>query len=507
MKTKSEQLAKSREEIKEYQPSFIKSEVNLTILPLFALSRQGRAQKEAKYKIRRGEQEALLRITTNSKYGFPTALDYKVFKAVEYIITQNRLPIENPVKFSIYQICKLLGVKDANVKHIKDSLRRIKATLIETNAFFLKDKKKYTEKAFSVYDEVIFKNELLPDGDIADSCHLWLNQNYLNSLNVFYVKPLDFKYFITLDSDIARRLYDILTIKFYGLKDKSDFIKIEYNNLCQLLPITPQKELWIAKKNLQPAHEELISTKFLANVSWNETGSKWMLFYYPGQRAEMENKAIKKYYKLPIELPLIEPIDNANSKELKVNSSEPNDKYKFIQPLIQRGFNNAESFLKKTSRTSEEIELIIKDFDRRKQEIEKPAAWFNTMLTQEYYSRPVDLFTDSDLEQKQKENKKFEIKKQIKELEDKLKTIGKILSDSENNQITHFAYIECIRQGFSTAYSDVNKIPITDYLKENNPEILDIVKRKLPTYILEYKEQGREVENKIFELQKRLESF
>jgi len=69
---------------------------------------------------------------------------------------------------------------------------------------------------------------------------------YLESLNAFYVKKIDYKYYQNLKSDIARRLYEILDIKFYGLKKHC--VSIDYEKLCALLPITQQKYISLAQQ-------------------------------------------------------------------------------------------------------------------------------------------------------------------------------------------------------------------------------------------------------------------
>jgi FtsZ-interacting cell division protein YlmF len=426
-------------DLENYYPMFIKSEINLSTLPLFGLSKKDRSKKN--YEIRMKSKnglESILRISVNTDYGFPTPLDYKVFKAIEYIISQLKLPIQNPIKFSVYQICKILGMKslsNANYLHIKESIERMSQTGIKIkNAFYVKDKKNWIDTIFNIYDRVVFKGETLPNGEIADTCYLWLNDSYLQSLNTFYVKPLDFRYFSDLNSDIARRLYDIISPKFYGLeKNKGDCVKFYYKNLCQLLPITPQKKLYIAKGVLKPAHDELLETKFFSQVIWNTDKGKWVISYYPGERVEYERNAYKNHkYLSPT--PSREAGDQGrkgdgekqetrNKKQETSNQlsviGENNEKLNFAIEFERRGLKNANEILKRAPRTLEELEIILKDFDKRKNTIENKAGWLNRVLTMKVYTRPNGILTKSEEREKRRKGEKEKEEKKKQEEENK----------------------------------------------------------------------------------------
>ena len=273
----------------------IKSEVNLLKFPIFALSRQG-AKKPSKIEygdsITRGDEriDFFWRVSANVQYGFPGTFDKKVFKAIEQIINQNgwsdTKPIQNPVVFSIYQICKIIKIKDSgkNIKAIKESFKRLVLTGIESQgAFYQKGKKQSLyENTFHLFESIIFRDEKLSDGTTADTNYLFLGKIYLESLNAFYVKKIDYKYYQGLKSDIARRLYEILDIKFYGLKRHC--VSIDYEKLCALLPIKQQQKYSDAKRYLKPAHDELTKTNFLKAVEWEKVSRReWQIKYFPSK--------------------------------------------------------------------------------------------------------------------------------------------------------------------------------------------------------------------------------
>jgi hypothetical protein len=198
-----------------------------------------------------------------------------------------------------------------NKKRIKEALIRIGSNSIYTeNTFYLRSERRYWRSGSKLKERggsftlwsVYWKGNILPDGRKADAIYLYLNPPYIISLNNYYIKPIDYDYYSTLKSIIARRLYEILGLKFYGLRD-SPYVRFEYSTLCQLLPIAQQKFLSLAQQVLLAAHEELIETDFLAEVEWEEQ-KPWFINYYPGDRALEE---IAKVREVQTDLVLIEP--------------------------------------------------------------------------------------------------------------------------------------------------------------------------------------------------------
>jgi hypothetical protein len=84
-------------------------------------------------------------------------------------------------------------------------------------------------------------------------------------------------------------------VKFYGLL-RAGYASIgyRYSTLCQLLPLTRQKYLSKARQILDPAHEELMRTEFVAAVEWSDAEGEgdeerdWLVTYVPGGRAIAE---------------------------------------------------------------------------------------------------------------------------------------------------------------------------------------------------------------------------
>jgi hypothetical protein len=290
-------------------PQLIRSEVNLLVFPFFALTTKGlKGKLETEFRAaaeRDGQRvEIFWNVSANPKYGYPGPFDRQVHRAIEQIITRElgrRGRIENPLALgSLYDLCQRMGKKASRdgrysgrvYKAIKQALERIAATTIKSGStFYHKGKRRWTSEIFHLYDAAVFRGKELEDGRIADTNYLYLSDLYLQSLNSFYVKPLDYQYQRTLRSPIASRLYEILGVKFYGVRDRRQAqVCFRYSTLTQLLPVEQHQYLARAKQQLNPAHEELISTGFLAACEWSEPqgDGDWLIYYRPGERAKEE---------------------------------------------------------------------------------------------------------------------------------------------------------------------------------------------------------------------------
>ena len=306
MKESEEITIKNNNEID--LPKIINSEVNLLVFPFFSLSTKGLKNKTTTtYQeiIKKGNQEInlLWKVSSNSEYGYPGPFDRKVQQAISEILSEilkKEGEIKNPIPLgSLYNICKRMGISESageNYRMIKKALERIRATTIKSvGTFYSKEGKQWVDDNFSLYDRVVFKGKELPENKIADDNYLFLGSWYLQNLNSFYIKPVDYNYLQSLKSKIASRLYEILGVKFYGLRNKKDnFICYKYSKLCQLLPVTPHEYISLAKQQLDPGNNELRDTGFISKYDWSENGNKdWLIYYWPGERSKEEMKRAK----------------------------------------------------------------------------------------------------------------------------------------------------------------------------------------------------------------------
>ena len=334
----------------------IKADVNLSRLPFFALTRKGLKNFKTQLIITETRSnegiEFIWKITANPEYGYPSPFAKKVHRAVEYMLTQNGFPVPDNLDFSFYEISDVLGIKPSGrtCGDIKRALLSIMFAAIESKGAFCyldNGKKRWVEDYFNLYDRVILVGETLSDGTIADRNRIYFNEWYLKSLNSSYIKPLDFPYWNSFRSDIARRLYEYLSFISFATKCKP--FSIEYYRLCQFLPITPQNYFSQACQKMQRAHQELMKTGFLKKVAWRESKTdpkKWIITYYFGLRAKSE---LQRGFKDDTYRPALLAVETAEISEIE-ELIEPEEEEQ--TPL--RGFRSKQKPTRKRKQTQEE---------------------------------------------------------------------------------------------------------------------------------------------------------
>ncbi|MBS3793002.1 replication initiator protein A [Candidatus Bipolaricaulota bacterium] len=296
-------IIEKKEEEKKTSPNkgeTLPSEVNFLVLPFFSLSREDSYKKdglEYRQVVERDDktEEVVWKVSPSQEYGYPRITDKKVFKAVEQLLRDRGYPIENPVTFSIYKLLNLMGKKSyggRDYREVRESLERLVATTIKSKGtFYYKDEKRYLDEVFHLFSRVVFSGEKLPDGEEAEKNYLYLNSWLLENLNKYYVRPLDYEYYKSLDGALSKRLYELLGVKFFGLiKQGKPFLRYRYANLCALMPLKKQSYLSRARQILDPAHRELKGKNFFSGVDWEprEAGGGWYLRYEPGSKIKRE---------------------------------------------------------------------------------------------------------------------------------------------------------------------------------------------------------------------------
>ncbi|MHC4457764.1 MAG: hypothetical protein ACYS0I_11905 [Planctomycetota bacterium] len=389
----------------------IKTDVNLSRLPLFALTRQGLKTNIVREWIftetRENERvELIWRIMATPQYGYPSPFAKKVHRAVEYLLTINGLPAPEYLDFSLYEITNVLDLPDSGnmLNNVQNALKSITATTIESKGIYCyleNGQKRFINKLLHLYETVIFIGETLPDGTMADRNRIYFNEWYLKTLNSGYIKPLDFPYWNSLRSDIARRLYEYLSFVSFATKCKP--FSIKYHRLCELLPITSQRYLSAAKRNLSPAHQELMNTGFLKKVVWRKSKTDpktWIIVYHFGMRAKSElqrgfNDDTYRPAILAVETAEIEEIEELiepegeehQVKPKRKRAPEKKDLSPIAQELIDRGITESVAIDFADSFPEEHIRDKIEMHDVNKATgmlTQNAAGWLREAITRDF---------------------------------------------------------------------------------------------------------------------------
>jgi len=282
---------------KEYDYQIVKSEINFLSFPFFCLAKSELRNTDSityENTVQRGDEKVDIywRVTGHIDLGIPGPFDKEVHRAIEALITKSGFPVLNPIPFTLNKLCRILEVHPGGPikQRIKDSLIRMTMAGIESRqAFYTKAEKRWIEEYFHLYDHVIFKGKSRPDThEIADTNYLFLSKWYLDNLNAYYIKVLDYDFYRDLNTPTDKRFYEILSLKFYGIFQAGvPFIRFRYSTLCKLFPLSRQLYRSLARQQLNPSFKRLKKKGFLRKIAWHNTNDKndWLLYFYPGSKA------------------------------------------------------------------------------------------------------------------------------------------------------------------------------------------------------------------------------
>jgi len=430
----------SNEQIQKY----LYTEVNFLRYPLFIPTKGGKkTRSDITIKIvgeRDGMRlELLWEILGSRKYGVPGFFDHKVFYALCDILTEYGFPAVNPLPFTIYDICRRLGltINGKNFDNIRTSIKRMQASSGNaTGTWYAKGEKKWIDIVFSIISEVIFKGKQKADGTIAEENLIYFGNWFLESWNSYYIKPIDFEFIKRLKSPIALRIYEYLGLRFYGaLQRDEEYIRISYKQFCKFLQIRPQKYSSLAIRNLTQAHQELKDNHFIDEVIWDN----WILTYYPGKKARREWEKSKVLYSNPV----ISSFDNIEQTQKLDNivfngiqsgniivKEEPTG---LIGELIKRGISETVAKRLMEEYQTSQIEKQINYFDylmnNNSSNIQKNPAGFLRKSIEENYTLPSGYKSYEQIEKEKIKVKKLK-QEQIKE---EKKRVQKEIDEVQDN--------------------------------------------------------------------------
>lgn len=291
-----EQLSADLSENRPVPSHSIAVEANLLKLPLFALHTKGLRSLdgfECRGRTNRGGQtrEFLFRTARSTATMYPGPLSRSAHLAFLSLVTERGLPTQNPITWTWRELCRRMGTSPSGreVQQLKGAIEATAGlTIFSRDAVYLKPDGQplQTRQATHLYESVVFINEPLPDGGVADTNYLWLSPWYLENLNALFTAPLDHELWRHLDksSPIASRLYEFLLINFYNGMPQ---FRINYGKLTQFLPVRPERYLSDAHRQLDPAFQLLQQVRLTDHVHWRErTGEIAQIHFDRGDRLD-----------------------------------------------------------------------------------------------------------------------------------------------------------------------------------------------------------------------------
>ncbi len=208
--------------------------------------------------------------------GLPGRYDQDVYVALMQLIDAKGLPPDGWVSFSVYELVELMGKRHSGREYgqVRESLQRLATTSVESkNAFYHKGRKAYISDTFSLLTEVKLAEYEGIAGERKDRNRVHLSQYFVDSYRANYLKHIDARFYWSLSSPIAKRLYRLVDKKRGGRKSW----EVELFSLKSRIPLSDYRYASKIKEKLAPAHEELISKGFLKSVAYrkNEGGQEY----------------------------------------------------------------------------------------------------------------------------------------------------------------------------------------------------------------------------------------
>ena len=280
------------------------NEVQLLQWPYFCVSTAQPNDTEVEYteilKLNGSEIKRRWVVRCHDSFGWPGQLEADVWRSVEHVMHQQREigVLSNPVVTTLGQIKRYMPSKwrgGTDLKRIINAIKCLSCTMVECDFFYDAREKISRNASFSLIHEWRFDRKLRKDGkEVIDRTMLLIHPDVFNNIAAFHVRPLDRGFRDCLKSWLAKRLYEVLGVKFYALRKKNVPYRTRYSRLCALLGCKRQKYLSQAKQIFGRAHRELQKNNFLEKVEWYRCTTDhrdWVIHYYPGRRAVSEFSA------------------------------------------------------------------------------------------------------------------------------------------------------------------------------------------------------------------------
>jgi hypothetical protein len=254
----------------------IQVEVNLEEAPLFMFKRRDRHEEstEARNTVltRDGNRlEQYWKITAHRDFGLPGPQDQDVFVAVMTVVSRRGgIPPDGRVSFTLYELLEILGKTHAgkNYDDLRDSLDRLSETSIYAeNAFYSKEDEDFRSHRFRMWSVHFSRKKR--KGRASEHHTLRFDDILVRSYNASYLKSLDSDFYYGLRRPLARSLYKLVDVKRKEALSWS--VELEGLRLLLSMPKTYKYPSAI-KRQLEPAHRELVEKGFLSRADFEERG-------------------------------------------------------------------------------------------------------------------------------------------------------------------------------------------------------------------------------------------
>lgn len=205
----------------------------------------------------------------SQEHGLPSTSDRDKFIAFMKIAMEQRGKtgrIENPIRFSGYQMLKELGLtySGENYEDINRWGQRLADTTITSEqVIYLAARKRYANKTVHVFRSFLRAGQSnMEETGRTESFEVVLEDWILENLNESYVVPEDFNAYRRLLRPTAKGIFGYLHMWFFASQGKP--IEKDYSELCMLLNIPAYRYVSKIKETMGKSLDELVHIGYLS---------------------------------------------------------------------------------------------------------------------------------------------------------------------------------------------------------------------------------------------------
>lgn len=227
---------------------------------------------------------ARLSCLAHAEYGgVPHGIDNDVSLALIALYQEAGSPENGTFDTTAYRILRVIGLGTGGhyYRALKDSLDRLTtATYVASNAW--RSSGKWQTVKFRYIDRLEYTSDddrLVLSG--ASVLRLTLAQDIVASVRARYLKPIDLDFLTSLQRPLTRALYRLLDARRNPAENVPDPVAsyavniVEWAEACKLVDKKPAR----IRRTLEGAHEELLSRRYLAAVTYEGRGEAQTVHY------------------------------------------------------------------------------------------------------------------------------------------------------------------------------------------------------------------------------------
>lgn len=219
--------------------------------------------------------------------GVPHGLDNEVSLALIALYFNAGSPEDGTFTATPYQILKLMGLDTSGYYYqaLKESLLRLTtATYVLSEAW--RSDGRWQSVTFRYIEKLEYTSSQDGRLDRSSVLRITLAKEIVRSLKQNYVKPIDIEFMASLRRPLSRALYRLLDAQRFSPEHPAPLARFEVNLMewaaaCKIVHKRPDK----VRRTLEPAHEELISRRYLQSVEYVGRGQNQTIVYVFGEEA------------------------------------------------------------------------------------------------------------------------------------------------------------------------------------------------------------------------------